>query len=478
MGLCLSPIVVVAAENKAQTQTFDVLPEQKWERGEPKVNVQQIEQQSEIIQNQENQKKQANQSDTLHIDAQDLAKQPELLRHAFFSALQTRNVEALKLLLPIYQKQEDYDAIAVHLAKGYLARSEGQYPQAIQEFKKVLDKHEDFPEAKMGLAQSYFENHQNISAEKHFSELQKAELLPQQFRTYAGEYLKELKKRRKPTFSIGANYTEDKNINNAPKDLNPRGWKLEPPKKANGIAYHLGVEKNMPFADHWSIRSQANVQGKFYWNNHNYDDLNVRFGMGAVRQTARSEMGFVPYVERRWYGTKKYARETGISTHASYWVTPKNQLIGSLDLNKQKHDKRNNLDGNTTSFSGTWVNVIHPRLYWMVGADFSRKRAKDASSAYRRQGIRLGMNYRWQNGLNVNASLGIGRRTYDDAIIFNQTKRVDKDYYASVGVSHQKIQIWNVQPRLVAQWNKSKSTHPFYGTYSKANIFIQLNKSF
>ena len=33
-------------------------------------------------------------------------------------------------------------------------------------------------------------------------------------------------------------------------------------------------------------------------------------------------------------------------------------------------------------------------------------------------------------------------------------------------------------PRLVWRWQQTRSNHPFYGDYTKRDVFIQLNKAF
>lgn len=417
----------------------------------------------------------------LNMSREELLRQPELLQQALSYAVLTNNSEGVALLLPIYlDTPEPHDALLVALAQAIVARAEGNYHRAISLYRAALDANPDMPPVRLALAQSLFENMADKDARQEFERFQQTPDLPPELKQLGDQYLQALDKRDSWSFYGSVNYIRDSNVNNAGRErqIRTRGgvWTLPERESAQGFAYRLGASRDWNMHGNLYWRLSADDYGKFYWDNHKYDDQIARLSAGPAYKTARAEAAVTPYFERRWYGTHKYSRETGVRAEWQYWVTPKHKFLSALELGEQRHDRRRYLDGDSYTASGTWLYVRKPTQYFTFGIDWSRKTAQDNSESYTRKGLRLGWTQQWGWGLTTSANLSAGHRNYDARDLF-QILRRDHELTASLVVSHRKIQFAGITPQLVGVWQRVNSNHFFY-PYRKGNVFIQLGKSF
>lgn len=422
---------------------------------------------------------QQSESSSLTISSEELQKQPALLKQAFYSAIAANNTPAVRLLLPLYRRLPDgNEEVPIALSEAMIARADGHYAQAIEKFRFALDKQPDMPVAQMSLAQTLHSDYRYPSAAKAFEEIAQRTDLPPEFHQVAQTYLNSIKAREDWKFQVNGNYLDDKNVSNTPDRYIIGAWSLNPPESAHGISYYGSVSREKWLADHFTLRYGADLYGKTYWDNHRFDDLAVRVKAGFGYQTGRSETVVQPYFERRWFGSDGYSRELGIGIDWSYWLTPRNQLMLSAAHATQNYDDRRYLEGRLRTASATWLFVSSGTQYWTLGTDWTRKTAQDASDAYRRQAVRVGWTQQWPAQFGTSVNLSWAKRTYDRPNFPFNYIRIDHERSAAVSLWNRKVQWWGIIPRLVWRWQQTRSNHPFYGDYTKRDVFIQLNKAF
>lgn len=423
---------------------------------------------------------------TMDVNEAQLLAQPELLKHAMFSALMMRQVAALRELLPIYRKLPEnlHDAdtpIFLALGQAQLAQADGEYRQAIQLYRKILQDYPDFALARLSLAQSLFEDRYFDQAKQEFEIIQKDSETPEAMRALIRSYLQSIERQEDWQFGMGANYVRDSNINNAPKNRSFQRyggtWTMPAAESAQGFAYHVSAEKAWRLRDQWSAKTDVSAQGKFYWDNHRFDDLNVRFQAGLQRESARNEVAVLPFVSKRWYGTKQYSWEKGVRLEGAHWLNRQHRVFAATEYGRELYRERKHLDGKNFSASATWLYAPNAKQFFTLGSDFSRKKTQDASDAYKRVAVRGSWTRQWSdNGFFTALSLDYGRRKYDAADFFNIIRK-DKELSSSLTLWHQKFQYKGIVPRLTVTHQKVKSNHPVYG-YQKPNAFVQLRKTF
>lgn len=417
----------------------------------------------------------------ISLTSAQIAQQPELLHRALSSSVLLNNVEGVRTLLPIYQQSlMPKDDILLHLAQAMIARHHGKAGQAAQHYQKALAQQPDMEMVRLHLAQSLFEDHQNREADSMFHQIQNEPKLPENIHDLTSDYRKMIQQRQRINTYANAHYTRDNNINNAPKvrtiTTKNGAWHLPQPKSAQGFAYRAGISKDTSLLKNYIWRNHADLSGKFYWDNHPYDELNIRASTGIAFRNARSEFAVMPYYERRWFATKKYATETGIRLEASHWLTPKQQLLTAIEHGRDHYDSRTFLNGHVSNGSLTWLHVANPRQYFTLGTDVSRKSAQDRSDSYRRKAIRASWSQNWGNsGFNTLLSANYGQREYDARDFFNIVRQ-DKELSTSLSLWHNKVKLWGVTPRIVGVYSRTNSNHFMYN-HHKAYAFVQLSKS-
>ena len=339
----------------------------------------------------------------LQMSREELLKRPELLQQALSYAVLTHNAEGASLLLPIYlELPGPHDALLVALAQALIARAEGDYQRAIGLYRAVLAADPDIPPVRLSLAQSLFENRADKDARQEFEHFRQTPNLAPELQQLAGQYLEALRKRDRWSFGGSVNFISDSNVNNAGREREirtPRGvWTLPEPESAQGFAYRLNADRDWNVHGNLYWRLSLDDYGKFYWNNHKFDDQIARLSSGPAYKTARAEAAVTPYYERRWYGTHKYSREVGVRAEWQYWLTPRHKILSALEIGEQRHDRRRWLDGDSYTASGTWLFVRSPTQYFSFGLDWLRKTAEDHSESYTRKGLRLGWTQQWAGG--------------------------------------------------------------------------------
>lgn len=421
------------------------------------------------------------------MTSEELAQQPALLHHAMRSAVVQGDGKAIEILLPIYQQMatqdrpQDYD-FTLKLAQATHAKNTNDFSSAIKWYREVIAEQPNLAFARLALAQALFADQQDEAAHDQFVRLRSEKDIPEPVLHITQQYLDALEKRSSWNISGGVSYVRDGNINNATQntvvvDNKGRRWNLPAKESAQGLSYYASAERDWQIKNNFYWNTAANVNGKFYWDNHRYDDLLAKVQTGAVYKNAQREIGILPYFSRRWYGTDKYSRETGVRAEWSEWLGNRNKLFAAIETGREKYDRRRYLNSRSTTLSASWLFLERASRYWIVGADYSHNRNKqDASEGYKRKGIRLSWTQEWPWGISSSLGVSAAKRDYQSEGFLGEIRH-DKEYAANLSLWHRSFHFKGITPRLVAVWQKNKSNYVPYN-YQKTNAYIQLNKAF
>ncbi|MDO4441400.1 MAG: porin family protein [Moraxella sp.] len=433
--------------------------------------------------------KDAAQQMALDVSEQDLLNNPPLLQQALYASVLNNHVNAIALLLPLYEQlPSEYHAgsnneMLLLLARASLAKENGKHLDAIGFYKKALAQDPNIHAARFALAQSFFNDKQYRHAKAEFDKLKDTPNLPQEIQVAIGYYLGAIDKKDDWQISISGNYTQDKNITNSPdyKTVNfgYGEWTLPKQESAQGLSYQLSASKDIHLDGRWHTKSEFDLYGKWYWDNHDYDDMTVRASSGLSYQTAKHELAITPYFERRIYADNGYSREMGVRGEISTHLTNRHRLRLFGEYGNEDYDDRPRLDGHRRQAGASWLWLQNSKQYWTLSADFSHKDAHDLSEAYYRRSLRLGWVHSWGN-TNTALSLSVARRHFTDPkvmFLVPTIHRKDMEYHTSLSIWDNRISFWGITPRLVGTYQRVDSNHPFYD-YDKHHVFVQLSKSF
>lgn len=420
-----------------------------------------------------------------NFSEQDLLQQPRLLYQALESSVLLNNVAALREIIPIYQKlpenSKHYDAELLALAQAKVNAADGNNAQAADAYEKVLARYPNLPTVRLDLALNQFYARHDRAAQKQLLALQKDNELPEHIRQGIAPYLDELKSRQKWHFYGSANFIRDSNINNSPKvervEIGGLFWQPPKAKRAQGIGYRAGASKDLNLHKNVFWRNELDVNGRVYWNAHDYDEITARASTGLAKIGKKHQLAFMPYYEKVWYGGQPYSQEWGAHWEQQSWLNPQHRLSAELEVGKERFRRRQLLrDGVRGNVSLNWQFFAKRNQVVSLGYDFSLKQAQDKSDAYRRHGVRVAWSARWQNGLEHSVHVGVAKRRYQAPDFFN-IRRKDREINAQMTLAHRKVQWKGFQPKLVVQWNKRDGNNALFH-FKKSNAFLQIQKSF
>ncbi|VGM94855.1 TPR repeat-containing protein NMB0313 precursor [uncultured Avibacterium sp.] len=418
----------------------------------------------------------------ISLTSEQLLQQLALLTQALDTASANADNATLHLLLPLYKKlpQTQQDPILLQFAQARLAQTEQNYSEAIEIFQTLLEKYPDITPIRVQLAESLIENHQYHSANKQITEIRQTPDIPKDILIQLNG-LKTIEEREKD-WSITGNlrFLKEKNVNNAPSQrkiqLENGELTLPEPKSATGIGFYAALSKDFLLADHWRWKNELSTEGKYYWDNHDYTDINTRFSAGIAWQNSQKELALLPFIERRWFATESYSKSKGIALLYRMIFSPQWQGFTNLQLTRKTYDDRTYLDGN--QLSSSFILLYHPSTLqaWFTGIDLAREKTKDSSESYRYQAVRFGWEQIWHYGISSSITLGVALRNYDTANFFN-IKRKDKEYRSRISLWKQNWHWYGFTPKLTWQWKKLTSNDPYY-PYHKNEIFIEIQRNF
>lgn len=421
---------------------------------------------------------------TVSMTKEQLAQYPDLIVRGMIPAVLQNNGEVVALLLPLYQNLPKKDPVLLEWAKAINAREQGDTAQAVQRYRSLFTQLSDILPLRYQLAQALFLNNDNEAAKDQFQKLRAENINPETV-DVIDQYLSVLNKREQWKFGGGVSFLNESNINNAPKAGTKIGsWKAWQRENAQGYSYYLNAEKKWSLASNFFAKLGLDANGKYYWNNKKYNELNARIGIGLGYQTARFEIALTPFTEKRWYGggssgsdsLKQYSKNSGARVDISYWLNEKWQLSSALEYGEQRYNWRKHLNGNNYLFSNTLLYVPRSGQYWFTGLDYSRENTRDRDNAYQRTGTRLGWGQEWPFGISSRLSLSYAKRTYKDVDFFNIRQKND-EYGATLTLWHRDLYFWGITPKVTWAYNKVRSNHPFYG-YDKNRVYLEMSKTF
>lgn len=419
----------------------------------------------------------ADTSRLVRVSIVQLKQNPALLLDALNAAIDAEDAAQVKLLLAVYEETGGQDKILIQFARAFLARVAGEGGLAVSHYSDIIAERPDLTPVRVHLAMTLLQDRRLADADKQFDIIRNSPDVPADIIEMAAERQQWIKRQNAWAFDTGIRYLHERNVNNAPKNRTWRNWRLPEPQRAHGYGYDFYAGKTQSLAGHFGWKANALLYGKTYWDNHRYDDLNIRLSAGVTWRSGRQEWAAMPFYEHRRYGNRPYSRQTGIRLQNDTFLSPNRQFFSALQYGRKQHNGRPYLDGDAVSASTTLLFRLSARQYWLVGTDYSRERAADADEAYRRIGIRTAWGYEWRHGLSASLNLSAARRRYDGYDYF-QILRRDREYSATASLWHRDWQWRGLVPKLTAVWSRTQSNH-FMGDYGhKSQAFFEIGKQF
>ncbi|RDE97054.1 DUF560 domain-containing protein [Aggregatibacter aphrophilus] len=435
----------------------------------------------------------ANSENAENINFQHLQNNPKLIEPLLSENLYRLTAEELLTLINIYQTFPQYNERLFLFAKGRTAFLQQNYDEAIKLYRKVLSENPTLNPVRIELAIALFNQQQDSAAQLQFEKSKSESNLPDSVLQLINEYLKALKIRQGWQIDLSFHYLRDKNVNNATnsehialsnKATLTKSEKMRP-QSAHGVAYNLGISRDVNLVSSHYLSASNKLWGKNYWDNHEYDDISNRILIGYTYKTATQTLKVRPFYERRWYGNHRYRWNNGILLEYSHWLNQNWQFSHVVEMAKQHYFSDSVLNGNLKLFSSTLIWHPNPKQVFYLGGDFVAERTRVKQYGSDSKGIRLGLGQEWIGGFSSQIGLSAIKREYKDIAklgnltIFSFGKnREDKIYSATILLWKRDWHIWGITPKLQFIWKKQHSNIPQMYSYTQKNFNLVFERTF
>lgn len=438
-------------------------------------------------------------SQQISLTIEQLASRPDLVLRALIPALKNNDMRGVEILLPIYAKQSP-DPFLLKWAQAVVARKQGKFNESVRLYRQIIAEKPNLQPARLQLAIALTQNRENEAAKAQFNQL-RSENLPAPLLTLIDSYIDAINQRDSWNLYGGVNYLHENNINNAP----PKGTKAEgftpssQPEKAHGLSYFINLSKNWSLAHGFFTEFSADINGKYYWDNHKYDEFSTRLNLGGGYRNAKTEVKLMPFVEQFWYvggenATKdartlhRYSKSSGINLDVDYWLTPNWKISTVLEYTEQRYiqPQRQNSNGNSYSVSNTLIYMPNSQQFWFVGLDYYQKNTQLKAYAFERQGIRLGWGQEWSKGISTRLQTSYATRTYQApsaekntifAPSFFKVVQKNREYGVNFTIWHRSVHWLGITPKITWAYQKTTSNNPF-SEYERNRIYLTFSKNF
>lgn len=368
---------------------------------------------------------------------EELIHSPQIIRKMINRAIDTRQFHLLAELNRIYQKTPNPDLILLDYSQAIIYSLEGKYSLAIDLYRKIIAQYPQFHPVRLRLAQVLFEDQQNEAALDQFRKLNSEEL-PKDIKGLVSSYILEIQKRSDWQVDFGLTYLNESNINNASSEdyiyLGNIPFKKSAddlPKKANGVGYQVNLSKNIHVIGNHSLYFENNLNGKSYWDHHDFDDIQNRTSFGYQYQNAKTKWNLLPFYERRWFAGHKYNYGYGIRNEFQHWITPNWQFSFAAEFGQLKHKGENKIiDGNNLLSSTTLLYAFNSRSYLYMGVDRLQENLATRSFSSNRVTTRIGWGQEWWGGISSRIQLSYGKKNLKVCILyFKQLEKIKKKIF-------------------------------------------------
>lgn len=418
-----------------------------------------------------------------------LRQNPQLLEETLSLLIKNNDAKTLAELLPLYLTYAQRDESVVDWANAIIAMDKGNVKEAIRLYRKINAALPNIRSVRFQLAVALFQNKQYDAAKNELIKLRSNSDLTKQDIEALDQYISFIDSQNRWNINFNLSYLNDKNLTNAP----PEGTKLDTGlavsskhEKGKGFDYSLSADKKFYLGNQYFTALHTNLDGKYYWDNKNFNDVTTGAGLGFGYQNAKLEVELQPKYSQRWYGLgtagdgklHRHSDTKGVGFSFNYWLTPQWNYQNYSEYNSTSYEDPYTInDGKFTLLSNTLMYLPSQRRYFYTGVDYLNKNASEKDYTFERKGLRLGWGEAWNRGISTRTSIGYARKNYDGVSRYTQIKGKDKEYDANFSIWKRDLSLLGLTPKLSWNYRKVDSNDPF-NEYSKNSFNLMFSKTF
>lgn len=425
-----------------------------------------------------------------------LKSNPDELEKTLSYLIFLQDAESLKDLIPVYAQYPQRDESIVEWGKAIIAMKEGRVNDAIYWYRKVNAVLPNIRLLRFQLAYALYQDKQYKAAKNELEKLRSSLTDPKEIETI-NQYIRAIDSNERWVFDFNFSFLNDDNLTNA----SPVGTTVtngnvplvntQPHEEGKGIGYGIGANKKWLINDRYYVPLHSSIYGKYYWDNHKFNEVNANIGAGIGYQNATTEVELYPSVTQGWYGggvsrkenmgqLEKYSQNKALNLSYNHWLTPKLMYQNFSQLAQLRYEDAYDVnDLNSKIFSNSLV-YLPKQTRSLTGSIDYLKGDNDKGyegDSYDRVGLRLGWGEAWGRGISTRLNLGYAERDYDAPQDFIGIQRKNKEYDLGLSLWKRDFTLFKLTPRLSWNYRKVKSNSAFE-EYSKNNVNLELTQTF
>lgn len=395
-------------------------------------------------------------AENITYTAEYLQQNPAITEQIILDMLQEDRLDAVELLLPIYQNAKANPTLLML--------------------------------AKIKLAQQAFIDYKNKDAENRFNEIKEKYPISDQDKEIINQFLITLEQRDSWQFSFGANYVYNKNVNNATRDrhIENTGFVKNDdmmPKSAKGFAYDFSASRNWNLSGSHNVSFSNELSGKYYWDNHDYDEITNRTYLGYLYQNAKVKWVFKPFYERQWFGNHRYQRAKGIRVEWQKPFAKEWQISTAFEWSQPRYFTQPEKNGTIKLISGTFIWQPSEKSSFYIGSDFIREQTRVKQYSNDTKSLRLGWINQWKYDIVSQINVAFAHRQFKDSaslgnILPLNKIRQDKIYSAHLTLWKSDWHLWGLTPKIQFKYKRQDSNIASMFSYSEKYMQMLIEKDF
>lgn len=444
------------------------------------------------------------------IDNAFLTQHPELFHAAMQEAINSGHSVLLADLSAAYRTLPQADGQTLRRAEAALARSSGDYRQAVSAH---LNLARDFPDDRriaLDTAAVLFEDKQWREASARFDRLHDDTALPPEVRHNIAHYRNRINEARRWQLEGGISVARHHNINQAaPSYCTPIGCTRERAENALGLNYRLKIGKNTPLGGHHNLSAHTHISGTSYYpdKQSQHDHAFGRSYLGWQYQNARSSLSVLPFYQfqlagraefddnapkQRRLGLDMLAHAAGVQISAAHQFNARTGGYVSAEYHRSRYRPQEQAErhngGHTHLSAGA---AYRPDTRHTFSLHIGRQQFAPANAwldgqrnnaAYTRLSAGLGWQAHWPQlgGLHSHIQTAFAQRRHRGEALnehFRRQPQRNLEHSFSAALAHDKISWRQFTPKLVWQQNRTRSSHA-WAARRQQQWFVELNRRF
>lgn len=419
----------------------------------------------------------------LQLSEKEINKYPRIMAQVIEQAIKQQQWSVLRAVLDEYEGHPQADPYLVLYAKGILHRQEKNYYLATGAFKALLHLKPELTYLRLDLAMMQIEDKQYAEAIKTLDQLTDNPQTPVSIKRLAEQYLKQLHKLYAPEYVFTGSYTRNDNVNQASAERTIRLWGMTfmknedgLPKVGHGVNYGVGFRKLFSLQGNHAMSINLQYNGTDYWDQADYNERTLRLSTAYLYQTHDQWFKVAPVYETNSLGGRQYGTRLGVQTEWGKQIHPRHYLIPYAEYTIKRYESQNleRYQGNTYKTGLTWFYQQQAGTTFSVGGHYQQDVLNDKAESSNTVSIRLGHNYRANNGFNTQLSLHAGQRHFDATHPVFGFTRSDKELMGSIGIWHSKLSIMGITPKLIYRYSNIQSNIPALYSRQSRGVMLEM----